>query len=228
MGCTASTPPPPTWAARYTTHKWLGSSEPRLLNGKGVAAAFNSPSSVVMNRTCSRLFISDGRNHCIRMVNMNDGIPSPPQISHLTSFVDVTDMVTVFAGDGTPGDVDGDGAEAKFECPHELRMTPEGDLMVAQCANYVVRHITAASEGVLDEMKAVAPLAHFPPGLLPLIMTYFPKSGLLPLLTEFSLSCDRIGDDCFRGYVYPRQINCHEPDKRSTWHSRNGSATCVW
>jgi len=80
-------------------------------------------------------------------------------------------MMTIIAGNGSAGFVDGRGAEARFSSPHSVIWAPDGALRVADIGNARVRRIhdgkitTVAGTGLpgihptqLDDPAAV--LAH--------------------------------------------------------------------
>ncbi len=65
----------------------------------------------------------------------------------------LTPVMSIFAGDGTPGDNDGKGPNAQFNGPQQLALDDVGNLYVADSKNHTVRKIT--SEGAVSVYAGV-------------------------------------------------------------------------
>ncbi|RZJ26989.1 MAG: hypothetical protein EOO48_12555, partial [Flavobacterium sp.] len=93
-------------------------------DGAGNAATFFYPDGAVADSQ-GNLFVSDQSNHKIRKITP-DGI------------------VTTFAGSGSIGPVDGQGAEASFYYPAGMAIDNADNLYIADYGNNKIRKITAA------------------------------------------------------------------------------------
>ena len=91
-------------------------------DGAGAAASFNTPSALALGRD-GNLYVADTGNNRIRKITP-DG------------------RVSTVAGDGTAGYVDGPAAQAQFNAPIGLAISPGGDIYVADTYNDVIRMIT--------------------------------------------------------------------------------------
>nr|WP_315250906.1 SMP-30/gluconolactonase/LRE family protein [uncultured Duganella sp.] len=89
--------------------------------GKGTAAAFNTPSGIALDRD-GNLYVADTGNNAIRKVTP-DG------------------LVSTLAGDGPAGDRDGKGATAQFNGPVGVAVDPAGVVYVADTYNDRIRRI---------------------------------------------------------------------------------------
>ena len=92
--------------------------------GPATRALLNGPRGVALdgNRT---LYIGDSLNHRVRKVNLRTGI------------------ITTVAGTGVEG-YSGDGGpavRAKLDGPRGLTVTPQGDLLIAEAGNSVIRKV---------------------------------------------------------------------------------------
>jgi sugar lactone lactonase YvrE len=92
-------------------------------DGAGSAAAFHTPSALALDRF-GNLYVADTGNHAIRKI-APDG------------------SVTTLAGDGQPGDADGQGRAARFNAPVGLAVDRQGNVYVADTYNDRIRRITA-------------------------------------------------------------------------------------
>jgi len=93
-----------------------------LDDGTGIAARFRYPAALAPDGGGGS-YVADLQNHEVRHVG--------PQ-----------GEVTTLAGDGTAGDADGTGAEARFHSPTGLALAPDGKLYVADSLNHRIRVIT--------------------------------------------------------------------------------------
>jgi len=83
-----------------------------LVDGPAHAARFNDPSDVAVDGA-GALYVTDRLNHVIRKI-APDG------------------QVSIFAGSGQPGSMDGVGEEASFELPNRIAIDREGNLYVTE------------------------------------------------------------------------------------------------
>ncbi len=91
-------------------------------DGPAEEALFNRPAGIV--RTSDGIiYVADSFNHCIRRIS-RDGI------------------VTTIAGNGTAGEEDGPGEQARFNRPTGLALGPDGSLYVSDSKNHRIRKIT--------------------------------------------------------------------------------------
>ena len=91
-------------------------------DGVGAAAAFNTPSGVVLDAG-GNLYVADTGNNAIRKI-------------------DPRGKVTTIAGDGTAGLRDGPAAQARFNGPLGLDVDKAGNIYVADTYNDAVRRIS--------------------------------------------------------------------------------------
>ncbi len=68
--------------------------------------------------------------------------------AHRITQVDPDGKLTIRAGDGTKGDLDGPALKAKFNGPHNLVIAKNGDIYVADTFNHKVRKIDAKTGDV--------------------------------------------------------------------------------
>ncbi len=95
-------------------------------DGTGSVARFNGPAGIAVDGT-GNLFVADSLNHTIRKVDVNGA-------------------VTTLAGTaGTPGNLDGTGAAARFNRPVHLQVDGSGTLLVADTSNGMIREVTSGA-----------------------------------------------------------------------------------
>jgi len=143
-----------------------------FLNGTGGGAAFNNPLGICYNS--GNLYVADTGNSAIRAVVAGTGAVTtlagaptsstfywPEDITFMGSDLYVVDAgysavfqvttggaVTVLAGTGAKGDVDGSAGAAQFDWPEGI--TTDGSaLYVADTLNSVVRKISAGTVSTL-------------------------------------------------------------------------------
>ena len=80
-----------------TVSTYAGTSVAGLQNGPLNSAQFNAPYTICMDPATGYFYVGDVLNHCIRKI--------------------ANGQVTTLAGNGTPGDVDAQGANARFNSP---------------------------------------------------------------------------------------------------------------
>ncbi|HVG39442.1 MAG TPA: IPT/TIG domain-containing protein, partial [Pyrinomonadaceae bacterium] len=95
-------------------------------DGAAAGARFNNPQGVAVDAS-GVVFVADTDNHRIRRIAL-DG------------------TVATFAGDGTPGFLNGAGAQARFNAPRGIAVDPFGNIYVADSGNAAVRRIAPNGE----------------------------------------------------------------------------------
>jgi sugar lactone lactonase YvrE len=97
--------------------------------GEAASAAFRKPDDIVMAADGS-IYVSDASNHSIRRIRREGD-----QI-----------IVETIAGNGAPGYADGDAANARFNVPTGLALSPDGQtLFVADTNNHRIRRINLST-----------------------------------------------------------------------------------
>lgn len=105
-----------------------GSSVPGAVNSVApLLASFRGPTGIVMDRS-GHLYVADSGNHVIRQIVAGTG------------------EVRTWAGSGIAGFADGASASAQFNNPRGLAIDPQGNLIVADTGNHVIRRITPAGQ----------------------------------------------------------------------------------
>ncbi|SDK02004.1 NHL repeat-containing protein [Catalinimonas alkaloidigena] len=99
-----------------------GNGQTGFADGTGQAATFNQPVSLCLAQD-GTLYVADGGNHSLRKITP-DG------------------EVSTLAGSGDAGFADGTGAEALFNGPSGIAISPEGMLYVTDFANHRIRRVT--------------------------------------------------------------------------------------
>jgi DNA-binding beta-propeller fold protein YncE len=99
-----------------------------------LAGGFRTPSGVAL-ASDGTLYVADTGNHAIRRVMPNG-------------------QVTTLAGDGTPGYVDGPGAQARFNGPIGVAVAPDGRVLVADTYNDRIRVVDPAGN-VTTRMRSL-------------------------------------------------------------------------
>eukprot|EP00947_MAST-08B_sp_MAST-8B-sp1_P004768 g4768.t1 len=106
-----------------------GSGVPRSEDGVGAAASFYDPYGLALSPDGKQLFVSE--HDKIRVVNVADG------------------AVTTLAGSGVPRSEDGVGADASFNVPYGLALSPDGkQLFVADGEGNKTRVVNVADGAV--------------------------------------------------------------------------------
>jgi gliding motility-associated-like protein len=101
-----------------------GSGSAGNANGTGAAATFNSLAGIVVN-SAGIVYVSDNANHNIRKIT-------------------AAGVVTILAGNGTPGYANGTGTAALFNYPRGLALDASENIIVADTYNYLIRKVTPA------------------------------------------------------------------------------------
>jgi sugar lactone lactonase YvrE len=99
-----------------------GNGKAGLLDGQGPNARFNNPHSVVVAAN-GDLIVSDQGGHSLRVVTAEGA-------------------VRTLVGNGQAGFADGQGADARFNCPTGLAMDTDGNLLVVDTGNGAIRLVT--------------------------------------------------------------------------------------
>ena len=106
-----------------TVTTFAGSATAGYADGQGQGAMFNNPQGVVADSQ-GNIYVADSFNNYIRKITP-DG------------------TVTTFAGNGTAGYADGPAASAEFYGPAGLNIDGQGNLIVSDVGNNVIRKIDA-------------------------------------------------------------------------------------
>ncbi|MEE2709529.1 MAG: fibronectin type III domain-containing protein [Gemmatimonadota bacterium] len=97
-----------------------GDGQVQTTDGVGIAASFNTPAFIEVSGT--HAYVSEDSGHVIRKINLE------------------TFAVTILAGSGEPGSVDGTGTDAQFNEPLGMAIIDDS-LYVADFANFSIRRI---------------------------------------------------------------------------------------
>jgi len=119
------------------------------MDGVGREAQFRLPMGICMDQESGTIYVSDSSNNCIRVVTP-DGV------------------VSTLAGTpcGEAGYADGVGVEARFNMPRGIAVDQQGNVIVADSCNCVIRKCTPA--GVVTTIAGSAEQNGFADGHGPL------------------------------------------------------------
>jgi sugar lactone lactonase YvrE len=92
-----------------------------FINGQGSSAKFNKPQGITVDSS-RNVYVADRLNHAIRRIDQSGN-------------------VSTFAGDGTPGFLDGQGISAQFFRPDGIAVDSTGNIYVADKNNCAIRLI---------------------------------------------------------------------------------------
>ncbi len=136
-----------------------GDGQAGFADGSSRSARFNQPYGVALDAAGITLYVADYLNHAIRKIDL------------------LTGNVSTLAGNGTPGNADGLGGNARFNQPYSVRLDDQGRLWVPDQLNHTVRRVTPAGQvvtvagtgkpGVADG-QGVAAQFNNPTGVAPL------------------------------------------------------------
>lgn len=136
-----------------------GDGQPGFADGSSRSSRFNQPYGVDLDAAGITLYVADYLNHAIRKIDL------------------LTGDVSTLAGNGTPGNTDRMGGNARFNQPYSVRIDNQGRLWVPDQLNHAVRRVTPAGQvvtvagtgkpGVADGL-AVAAQFNNPTGVAPL------------------------------------------------------------
>jgi RHS repeat-associated protein len=115
---------PPGFASSTVSTLAGAAGSPGFTNGTGGAARFRNPAGLAAAAS-DVVYVADAGNHAIRRV-------------------DSAGVVTTVAGNGNPGFLDGQGANAQFNNPQGVAIDASGNLYVADSGNHGIRRIDAA------------------------------------------------------------------------------------
>jgi len=101
---------------------FVGSTTSGFVNGTGSEARFYYPTGLAVDKS-GNTFVTDKYNHVIRKITP-------------------AGVVSTFAGSGSIGSADGQGAAASFYYPAALVIDPNGNLFVSDQYNQKIRKIT--------------------------------------------------------------------------------------
>ncbi len=117
-------------AAGFAVTTIAGNGNTPLLNGKGVAAQFNTPHSVAVGAD-DAILVADYGNHVIRLI-AQDG------------------LTTTFAGTGTAGLLDESTDIAQFYSPMGVTVDSKGATYIADANNHRIRKVASAIKSCGD------------------------------------------------------------------------------
>lgn len=101
---------------------FAGSGEANSTDAMGIAASFNNPRNLVMDRD-KNIYVADTVNQKIRKITPDGD-------------------VTTFAGSGVQGSTDANGVSAEFSYPQGIAIDSQNNIYVADKMNHKIRKIT--------------------------------------------------------------------------------------
>jgi RNase P/RNase MRP subunit p29 len=113
-----------------------------LKDGEGISARFKGISGLTVDRA-SNVVVADYLSHAIRKVTKAGAV------------------VSTLAGNGEKGFADGQGAEARFNCPHSVVVAANGDLIVSDLLNHCLRVVTPEPDGLAMDPEGNVLVADF-------------------------------------------------------------------
>ena len=116
----------PEGGSQWVVLTLAGNGTYGFADGPASAAQFKNPQGVAVDAN-GVVFVADTSNHRIRRIAA-DG------------------TVSTFAGDGTPGLVDGAGNQARFNSPRGIAVDQQGNIYVADTGNAAVRLVNASGQ----------------------------------------------------------------------------------
>lgn len=139
----------------------LGSSD-----GTGASARFSIPAGIAIDAQ-GTLYVADSNNHAIRRITTNNAVY----------------QVTTLAGAaGMTGFADQPGSAARFSTPLGIAVAPDGDVLVSDNGNLVIRRINVAT-GAVSTLAGVPNQAGFVDG----------SSGIARFRSPQGLAVDKTG-----------------------------------
>jgi sugar lactone lactonase YvrE len=103
---------------------FAGNAVPGYNDGPGSTAQFNQPYGIACDAN-GHIYVADTHNNRIRAITSSG-------------------MVSTLAGNGTPGWVDGNGTAAEFDKPEGIACDAEGNILVTEIGNNLIRKVTPA------------------------------------------------------------------------------------
>lgn len=129
-------------ASTLVVSVYAGSGATALVNGAGTAASFNSPYGLARDSS-GNIYVADTNNHAIRKIT-------------------TAGVVSTLAGSagGISGYSDGNGGNASFYYPRGVAVDSQGNVIVADSNNQVIRKITPQGDvstiaGTVNETLAI-------------------------------------------------------------------------
>jgi len=157
--------------------------QPGSADGVGSAARFNQPTGVAIDNLARVGLVADSTNHVIRRID-----------------IETRAVVTLAGAAGQPGSADGIGAEARFNNPVDVALSPDGRVaLVADTANHVIRRIDmgtntvttlAGAVGQAGSADGVGSAARFSQPA----SVAFARSGAFALVADFDTRAIRLID----------------------------------
>jgi len=126
-----------------TANVVAGNGQPGFTDGTGEAARFNKPIRLAPFGK-GRIVIADISNHAIRVVTREGRV------------------TTISGGPDRKGIQDGPAAEAKFDNPHGVAVSPDGVIAVAGASSHLVRLITPVGAEGEQQRYQVSTVAGVP------------------------------------------------------------------
>jgi len=93
------------------------------VDAPGGTARFNNPTSIAVEGELANIYVTDAGNHCVRKI-------------------DITNVVTTFAGSNVQGQLDGNGTAARFNYPMGITLDSAGFLYLTDKDNHNIRRIS--------------------------------------------------------------------------------------
>jgi sugar lactone lactonase YvrE len=140
-----------------------GTGSAGLLDGPAATSRFDSPTGIALD-AARNVYVADWRNSAIRKISFATGmvstivVPSAGMFrpngiasdaagnvyvsdsNHVIFRVTNSGVITTVAGlNGTPGNVNGTGARARFAYPEGLALMNTGELLIADSFNHAIR-----------------------------------------------------------------------------------------
>jgi hypothetical protein len=156
-----------------------GSGAAGASNGTGTSASFTSPSDIALGSN-GLLYVGDWGNSLIRSINLS------------------TNAVSTFAGNGAVGLVNGQALSAEFNGTAHIVFDGQGDMLVADEENNVIREISPSGtvttlagsgvQGYLDGTLATAEFSHPEEMLIDASGNIYVADGINLVIRKITLS----------------------------------------
>lgn len=105
-----------------------GTGQAGFADGPAHVARFNVPYGVALDPADRTLYVADYLNHAIRKIDLSSG------------------TVSTLAGNGSAGNADGTGANARFNQPYNVKTDGAGNLWVPDQLNHSIRKVTPGGD----------------------------------------------------------------------------------
>ena len=106
-------------------------------NAVGTSSTFRNPSGMVSDKD-GNIYVADRENHCIRKIAKYNTLGTGQAV---TTFAGA-DPTPGLPGNGTEGDANGTGSDARFKQPTGLAIDSDGYIYVADYGNFTIRKIS--------------------------------------------------------------------------------------